>query len=75
MFGHFVRFVQGFVFGILIGGFAGMILARPKSEWTLSSLENKVEVAKDAFIQGRKQAEQDLLSSFEEAKSGEVKKS
>lgn len=61
-------FIRGLVFGLVVGGSAGMLLAPAPGEETQSLLEARVEAARQAFYEGRAQAEKDLVEYFEEAR-------
>lgn len=60
-------FVRGVVFGLALGGTAGMLLAPAPGDETQSLLESRLEAAREAFYEGRAQAEQELIDYFEEA--------
>jgi gas vesicle protein len=68
MLGKIAEFARGFVFGLVIGGSAGMLMAPAPGEETQSRLEARIEAARAAFEQGRARAEKDLLEYFEQAK-------
>ncbi|MFQ5854212.1 MAG: YtxH domain-containing protein [Anaerolineae bacterium] len=61
-------FVRGFVFGLVVGGSAGMLLAPESGEKTQSTLQARIEATKAAFEEGRAQAEKELLEYFEQSK-------
>lgn len=61
-------FMRGLVFGLLVGGSAGMLLAPAPGDATQSVLESRIEAARQAFHTGRAEAERELLAYFEEAK-------
>lgn len=61
-------FVGGFVFGLMIGGSAGMLIAPAPGEETQSTLEARIKAAKAAFERGRAEAEKELLDYFERAR-------
>lgn len=61
-------FVRGLVFGLVVGGSAGVLLAPAPGDETQSVLEERLEAARQAFHEGRAQAEKDLVDYFEEAK-------
>ncbi|MBS1253884.1 MAG: hypothetical protein MAG451_02938 [Anaerolineales bacterium] len=61
-------FVRGLVFGLVVGGSAGVLLAPAPGDETQSVLEERLEAARQAFHEGRAQAEKDLVDYFEETK-------
>ncbi len=61
-------FVRGFIFGLVVGGSAGMLIAPKPGENTQSTLQARLQAARVAFEQGRTQAEKELLEYFERAK-------
>lgn len=61
-------FVRGFVFGLIVGGSAGMLLAPAPGEETQSTLQARLQAAKAAFEEGRAQGEREMIEYFEEAK-------
>ena len=79
-------FARGFLFGLVVGGSAGMLIAPAPGEETQSVLESRIEAAKAAFDsrieaakaafeQGRAKAEKELLEYFEQAKQPSAGKS
>ncbi|RME48497.1 MAG: YtxH domain-containing protein [Chloroflexi bacterium] len=65
---NITNFVRGFIFGLVVGGSAGMLIAPKPGENTQSTLRARIQAARLAFQQGRTQAEKDLLEYFERAK-------
>lgn len=62
------NFVRGFVFGLVIGGLAGVLMAPASGEETQFVLDARIRAARAAFEQERTQAEEELLAYFEHAK-------
>ncbi len=65
---NIAAFIRGLVFGFMVGGSAGMLLAPAPGEETQSSLEARIETAREAFEAGRAEAERELIAYFEEAR-------
>lgn len=61
-------FARGFVFGLVVGGSAGMLVAPAPGRKSQSALQSRIEATQVAFREGRAQAEKELLDYFERAR-------
>lgn len=64
-------FVRGFVVGMVVAGAATVFLAPASGEETQVTLQQRIQATKAAYEEGRRNAEEELLAYFEEAKQPE----
>lgn len=64
-------FVRGFVVGMAVAGAATVFLAPASGQETQVTLQQRIQAAKAAYEQGRRDAEDELMAYFEEAKRPE----
>jgi gas vesicle protein len=64
-------FMRGFIVGMAVAGAAAVLLAPASGEETQASLQHRLQAAKAAYEEGRRNTEQELMAYFEEAKRPE----